>query len=173
MSIESLPEAASSSCAAREEEILCIWRLCDELPQPALLRRRWPVFPAVEGETDRLSISLSPSLSDMTVDSWELHWWGCSWSIGTGARRVLELWLVEPVYHGCCCCCCCCCFCFCEKLPESPPRAAQAGDAPKLIKIGAARKAGVGSWLVMTDEMLLRDCRDPARARRFSRDRCL
>jgi hypothetical protein len=45
--------------------------------------------------------------------------------------------------------------------------------APKSRTTGAAKKAVVGSWVVMMEEMLLSEWRDPARARRFSRDRCL
>jgi hypothetical protein len=69
--------------------MLPIWRLCVEPTQPVLLRRRWcPALPSDRGETERAR-SLPPSLSDMTVDSWELHWWGCDWSIGAGGRKVM------------------------------------------------------------------------------------
>jgi hypothetical protein len=56
-----------------EEDMLAIWRLCMELTQPVLLRRRWCPLVSDKGDTERAG-SLPPSLSDMTVDSWELHW---------------------------------------------------------------------------------------------------
>lgn len=60
--------------------MLCSWRLCIELFQPALLRRLWPAaLPVDEREADgELPRELPPSLSDITVDSWELHW--CGWA---------------------------------------------------------------------------------------------
>jgi hypothetical protein len=49
--------------------MLGIWRLCIELTQPVLLRRRWcPVSSDDKGETERAG-SLPPSLSDITVDN--------------------------------------------------------------------------------------------------------
>src|ERR1700761_8077434 len=68
----------SSSCAASDEEMLCSCRLCMLPPQPVLLRRA-PLWLAAEtteaGDTERDSAcELPPSLSDMTVESCELHW---------------------------------------------------------------------------------------------------
>jgi len=113
-----------------EEDMLAIWRLCMELTKPVLLRRRWCAGPSERGETERAK-SLAPSLSEITVDSWELHWWGCDGSIGAGGRtvRVPVPW-VEELDPGLC---------------ETDHGKSWLEDAPRLNTTGVVNKAWTGS----------------------------